>query len=75
MIFRDTLILVLLNENCRLCICFTELYSSLSCNFNRCADCFQSFSEQRFLEYSKCRVLNHCKIKNKYNKFFIQVGA
>ena len=25
-IFRDTLILVFLNENCRLCICFTEFY-------------------------------------------------
>ena len=25
-IFRDTLILVFLNENCCLCICFTELY-------------------------------------------------
>ena len=25
-IFRDTLILVFLNENCRLCICFTKLY-------------------------------------------------
>ena len=28
------------------------IVSSLSCNFNRCADCFQSFSEQRFPEYS-----------------------
>ena len=25
-IFRDTLILVFVNENCRLCKCFTELY-------------------------------------------------
>ena len=25
-IFRDTLILVFMNENCCLCICFTELY-------------------------------------------------
>ena len=36
-----------------------------------CADCFQSFSEQRFPEYSKCRALSHFKIKNKHNKFFI----
>ena len=35
-----------------------SLTSTLSCNFNRCADSFQSFSEQRFPEYSKCRVLN-----------------
>ena len=47
------------------------IISSLSCNFNRCPDCFQSFSEQRFPEYSKCRALNHFKIKNKHNKFFI----
>ena len=66
-IFRDTLILVFVNENCSLCICFTELYffywlalivSSLSCNFNRSADCFKSFSEHRLQEYSKCRALN-----------------
>ena len=25
--FRDTLILVFVNENCCLCICFTELFS------------------------------------------------
>ena len=78
-IFRGTLILVFLNENCRLCICFTKLYffflivSGLSCNFNRCDDCFQSFSEQRFQEYSKCRALNYFKIKNKHNKFFIML--
>ena len=47
------------------------IVSSLSCNFNRCADCFQSFSEQRFPEYSKCSALSHFKIKNKHNKFFI----
>ena len=47
------------------------IISSLSCNFNRCADCFQSLSEQRFPEYSKCLALNHFKIKNKHNKFFI----
>ena len=47
------------------------IISSLSCNFNRCADCFQSFSEQRFPEYSKCRALNHFKIKNKHYEFFI----
>ena len=29
------------------------IISSLYCNFNRCADCFQSFSEERFPEYSK----------------------
>ena len=73
------LILVFLNENCCLCICFTELFfflliiSSLSCNFNRCADCFQSFSKQLFPEYSKCRALNHFKIKNKHDKFFIML--
>ena len=39
------------------------IISSLSCNFYRCADCFQSFSDQRFPEYSKCRALNHLKIK------------
>ena len=57
-IFR---ILVFLNENCCLCICFTELYFFfLSCNFNHCADCFQSFIEHRLQEYSKCRALiNH----------------
>ena len=35
------------------------IVSSLSCNFIRCADCFQSFSEHRLQEYSKCRALNH----------------
>ena len=51
--FSQTLyivILVFVNENCCLCICFTELFSlslsrivsSLFCNFNRCAVCFQS---------------------------------
>ena len=49
------------------------IVSSLSCNFNRCADCFQSFSEHRLQEYSKCRALNHFKIKNKHNKFFIML--
>ena len=48
------------------------IVSSLSCNFNRCADCFQSFSEHRLQEYSKCRALNHW-IKNKHNKFFIML--
>ena len=58
-IFGDTIILVFVNENCSLCICFTELIiflslivSSLSCNFNRFAVCFQSFSEHRLQEYS-----------------------
>ena len=42
--------------------------------FNHCADCFQSFNEQRFPEYySKCRALNQFKIKNKRNKFFIML--
>ena len=50
------------------------IISNISCNFNRFADCFQSFSEQRFPEYySKCRALNHFKIKNKDNKFFIML--
>ena len=49
------------------------LVSSLSCNFNRCADCFQSFSEQRFQEYSKFRALKHSKIKNKHNTLFIML--
>ena len=81
-ILRDTSILVFLNENCCLCICFTELYffyftiaSSLSCDFNRCADCYQSFSEHRLQEYLKCRALKHLKsfkIKNKH-KFFIML--
>ena len=31
------------------------IVSSLSCNFNRCAVCFQSFSGHRFQEYSKYR--------------------
>ena len=46
------------------------IVSSLSCNFNRYADCFQSFSEHRLQEFSKCRALNH-QIKNKHDKFFI----
>ena len=49
------------------------IVSTLSCNFNRCADCFQSFSKQRFPEYSKCCTLNRFKIKNKHNKFFIML--
>ena len=40
------------------------IFSTVSFNFNRCADCFQSFSEQRFPEYSKCRALNCFKIKH-----------
>ena len=31
------------------------IVSSLSCNFNRCTVCFQSFSEHRLEKYSKCR--------------------
>ena len=49
------------------------IVSTLSCNFNRFADCFQSFSKQRFPKYSKCRALNRFKIKNKHNKFFIML--
>ena len=49
------------------------IVSTLSCNFNRCADCVQSFSKQRFPEYSKCRALNRFRIKNKHNKFFIML--
>ena len=49
------------------------IVSTLSCNFNRFADCFQSFSKQRFPEYSKCRALNRFRIKNKHNKFFIML--
>ena len=30
------------------------IVSSLSCSFNRCAVCFQSFSEHRLQEYLKC---------------------
>ena len=51
------------------------IVSSLTCNVNRCADCFQtfqSFSEHRLQEYSKCRALNHY-LKNKHNKFFIML--
>ena len=75
-IFRNTLILVFLNENSCLCICFTELYFfywllvvslviliALPIVFSR-------FSEHHLQEYSKCRALNHW-IKNKHNKFFI----
>ena len=44
------MILVILNENCRLCMFHRIIFpllivSTLSCNFNRCTDCFQSFSE------------------------------
>ena len=49
------------------------IVSSLSCNFNRCADCFQSFSEHRLQEYSKFRALINHWIKNKQNKFFIML--
>ena len=42
---------------------------SLSCNFNRCAVCFQSFSEHRLQKYSKCRALNH-EIKINITIFF-----
>ena len=59
-LFRDTLILVFLSLYMFHRIIFLLLIvSSLSCNFNHCADCFQSFSEHRLQEYSKCRALNH----------------
>ena len=48
------------------------IVSSLSCDFNRCADCFWSFSEHRLQEYPKGRAVNHW-IKNKHNKFFIML--
>ena len=46
-IFKDTLILVFVNENCCLCMFHRIIFlllivSSLFCNFNRCAVCFQS---------------------------------
>ena len=76
-IFRDTLILVFVNENCRLCICFTEFYFfywllvvslviliAVPIVFSRSVN---NASQSR----SKCRALNHFKIKNKHNKFFI----
>ena len=58
------------------------IVGSLSCNFNRCAVCFQSFSEHRLQEYSKCRAYQtllrtthrwNLSIKNKHNKFFIML--
>ena len=49
--------------------------TSLSCNFSRCADCFQSVSEQRFPEYSKCRALNRFKIENNHNKILYYIVA
>ena len=60
-IFRDTLILVFLNENLSLCMFHRIIFlllivSGLSCNFNCRADCFQSFSEHRLQQYSKYHV-------------------
>ena len=49
------------------------IVSSLPCNFNRCADCFQSFSEHRVQKDSNCRALNYFKIKNEHNNFFIML--
>ena len=40
---------------CRRIIFLLLIVGSLSCNFNRCVVCFQSFSEHRLQEYSKCR--------------------
>ena len=51
------------------------IVSTVSCNFNRCADCFQSFSEQRFghvetqtmraadcrLQTADCRLCRLCR--------------
>ena len=60
------------------CISFL-IVSSFSCNFNRSAVCFQSFSEHCFREYSKCRAyqtllkITCTSIKNNHNKFFIML--
>ena len=49
------------------------IVSSLSCNFNRCAVCFQSFSEHRCgSTQNAARSLNHL-VKNKLKKFFIML--
>ena len=55
------------------------IVSSFSCNFNRSAVGFQSFSEHCFREYSKCRAyqtllkITCTSIKNNHNKFFIML--
>ena len=45
------------------------IVSTVSCNFNRCADCFQSFSEQRFghvetqtMQAADCRLCRPCRL-------------
>ena len=40
------------------------IVGSLSCNFNRRAVCFQSFSEHRLREYSKCRAYQTGALKD-----------
>ena len=48
------------------------IVSSLFCNFNRCAVCFQSFSEHCLQEYSKCRAYQTLlKITHRYEKLVI----
>ena len=65
-------------------IFFLLVVGSLSCNFNRRAVCFQSFSEHRLQEYSKYRAyqtgafkdytsINHLIKLNKHNNFFIML--
>ena len=56
------------------------IVSSLFCNFNRCAVCFQSISEHHLQEVLKMpRVSNafedytSIKPKNNHNKFFIML--
>ena len=73
-VFRDTLILVFVNKNCCLCmfhriIVLLLIVSSLFCHFNRCAVCFQSFSEHCLQENSKCRAYQTLlKITHRYEK-------
>ena len=73
-VFRDTLILVFVNKNCCLymfhrIIVLLLIVSSLFCHFNRCAVCFQSFSEHCLQEYSKCRAYQTLlKITHRYEK-------
>ena len=48
------------------------IVSSLFCNFNRCAVCFQSFSEHCLQEYSKRRAYQTLlKITHRYEKLVI----
>ena len=73
-VFRDTLILVFVNKNCCLCmfhriIVLLLIVSSLFCHFNRCAVCFQSFSEHCLRKYTKCRAYQTLlKMTHRYEK-------